>query len=73
MKLHIDHSIITKRFKKFCRSDCKNLENQSWPGSPKTVDSKVVLQAIEVNLGSSIRRVSGELGISVEHNNIQQQ
>ena len=30
---------------------------------PKTVDSKAVLQAIEENLVSSIRRVSGELDI----------
>ena len=33
-------------------------------GRPKTVDSKIVHPAIETNLVSSTRRVSGELGIS---------
>ena len=56
----VDH---LKGLKKFC-SDKKNLDNQKELSKPKTMDSKVMLQAIETNLVSSTRRVSGELGIS---------
>ena len=37
-------------------------------GWPKTMDFEVVFQAIEANLTSSTRRVSGELGFS--HNSV---
>ena len=59
----LDHSTVTRWFKKF-RSSYKNLEDQTRSSRPKTLDSEAVLQAIEVNLASSIRRLSGELGIS---------
>ena len=56
----VDHRTVTRWFKKF-RSRCKNLDNQTGSGRPKTVDSEAVLRAIEANLVSSTRRVSGEL------------
>ena len=39
------------------------LDNQARSGSPKTVDSEVVCQAIEANLVSCTWRVSGKFGI----------
>ena len=44
----IDHSILTKWFKKFC-SGYKNLNKQERSGRPKTMDFKAVLQAIETD------------------------
>ena len=43
----VDHTTITRWFKKFC-SGCKNLDDQTRSGRPKTVDSEAMLQAIEV-------------------------
>ena len=58
----VDHSTVTRWFKKFC-SSCKN-DDQEKAGRPKTIDSKAMLQAIEANLLSSTGRVSGKLSIS---------
>ena len=44
-------------------SSCKNLEDQTKLCKSKSLSSKVVFQTIEVNLVSSTRRVSGEIGI----------
>ena len=41
----------TKWFKKFCLG-WKNLNDQSEPGRPKTMNSEVMLQDIETNRGS---------------------
>ena len=54
----VDHSTVTRLFKKFC-SDCKNVNNQTWSGRPKTIDSKAVLQTRVTNPASSTQRVSG--------------
>ena len=48
----VDHSIITRWFKKFCLG-CKNLNNQAMSGGPKTVDSEAVWQTIVSNLVST--------------------
>ena len=53
----IDHSAVSRRFKKFC-SSYKNHNNQIRSGSLKTVDSE------DVNQVSSTWRVSGKLSIS---------
>ena len=45
--------LISRWFKKF-QSSCKNLNNQAKSDKSKTMDSKDVLKAIEVNLPSSI-------------------
>ena len=58
----VNHRRVTRWLKKFC-SGYKSLEDQLKSGKPNTVDSEVVLQAIEKNLASSTRRVSGEHGI----------
>ena len=58
----VDHNTVSRGCKKF-RSCSKNLGNQVSSSRPKTVDSKTILQM--VNLTSSTRRVSGDLGISV--------
>ena len=58
----LNHKIITRLLKKF-RSGYKNLTDQARSVRPKSVDSKAVLLAIEVNTVSSTQRVSGELGI----------
>ena len=42
----------------------KNLNNQSRSGSIKTLDSVILLKAIDTNTVSNPRRVSGELHIS---------
>ena len=57
----VDHSIVTRWFKKFC-SGCKNHDNKSRLGKPKTVDS--VLQAKGANLLNSTQRILGKFGIS---------
>ena len=51
----VDHSRITKWFKKFC-SHCKNLDDQVRSGRPTTVDSEVMLQVIEANPTDSTER-----------------
>ena len=43
---------------------CKNFDNQPRSGRSKTVDSEAVLRAMEANLASCNRIVSGELVIS---------
>ena len=58
----VDHCTVIKRFKIF-RSDCKNDDNQARSGSPKTMNSKSVLQTIETKPADNTRRISGELGI----------
>ena len=55
--MEVDH----RRFKKFW-SSCKNLNDKARSSRSKTVDSMVVLQAIEANIGISIQRVSGGFG-----------
>ena len=59
----IDHSTVIRWFKKFL-SGCKNLDDQTRLSRFKIVDSEAIVQAIEENLVSNSRRVSGELGIS---------
>ena len=54
---------VARWFKKFC-SGCKKVDDQARSGRLKIVDSEAVLQALEVNLVSSMQRVSGKLGIS---------
>ena len=44
----VDHSTVTRWFKKFC-SGYKDLNNQCKSGGLKTMDSKAVLQAIKAN------------------------
>ena len=51
----VDHSTITRWFKKYC-FDCKSLDDQSSLGSPKAM-----LQAIEPNLASNNQRESGDV------------
>ena len=51
MKVQFIHSTVIKWFKKF-HSGCKNLEDQLKSDKPNTMDSKVVLQTIAVNLAS---------------------
>ena len=58
----LDHSIVTRWSKKFC-SGCKNLNDQAKSGRPKTMDSEIMLQAIEANPVSSTHRVPSEFGI----------
>ena len=43
--------------------DCKDLNNQTVSGRPKTVDIEAMLQPIEVNPANSTWRISGELVI----------
>ena len=59
----LDHSTATRSFEKFCLG-WKHFNDQEKSGSPKTVESESILQAIEVNLVSSTRKISGELDIS---------
>ena len=49
----VDHSTVTRWFEKF-GSGCKKLNDQTRSGRPETVDSEAEIQAIEVNLSSSI-------------------
>ena len=48
----VDPSSVTRWFKIF-HSGCKKFDDQARSGSPKTRDSKAVLQPIKVNLVSS--------------------
>ena len=59
----VDPNIVIRWLKRFCLG-CKNLDNQARSGRPKTVNSKTVLKALGSNLVGSIRRESGEFGIS---------
>ena len=59
----IDHSSVTRWFKKFF-SRCKNLDNQSKSVRPKTVDSETVGQIIEAFEVSYTERISGKHGIT---------
>ena len=59
----VNHNAITRWFKKFCLV-CKNLDGQAKLGRPKTRDSEAVLQAMELNLVSSIQSIANKLGIS---------
>ena len=52
----VDHSTVTRRFKKFCLG-CMNFDNQVISGWLKTMDSEVVLQDIEANPASNTWRV----------------
>ena len=61
-EIAIDHSIVHRWFKKF-HTDCKDLNNRSRSGRPKTVDSKVMLQAMAVNPVNIIGRACGLLNI----------
>ena len=56
----IDYSTVTKWLNKFCL-DCMIRQGQV---GLKTMDSKVVLQVMEVNLASNPWRVSGGVGFS---------
>ena len=49
---------------KFC-SGCKNVNDQTKTGRPKTVDTVAVFQAIDVSSASSTQGVSGEFDISL--------
>ena len=60
----VDHSTITKWFKKFHRSGCKNLDDQVRSGKSKIIYSESLLWIIEAYLANSTWRVSGELDIS---------
>ena len=59
----VDQRTVNRWLKKFRLSD-RNLEDQARSGRPTTVDFEAMLQTIEANSVISIRRVSGELGIS---------
>ncbi|XP_029643946.1 histone-lysine N-methyltransferase SETMAR-like [Octopus sinensis] len=67
----VDFHIVTRWFKKF-RWGCKNLDDQARSGMRKTVDSEVVLQAIEANPACGTRSVSGKLGLSQMYAIVQQ-
>ena len=54
-------SIASRSFKKFL-SGCKNLNDQTRSGRPKTVNSEAI--AIEANLASCTWDISSKLGIS---------
>ena len=56
---HIDHSTITRLFKKF-HLNCKNLDDQV----SLKLGSEAMLQPIEANLVTSTQKVSGKLSIS---------
>ena len=58
-----DHSRITRWLKKFCFG-CKNLCNQTRIGRPKTLDFKATQYALDTNLVSNTRKVSGKFDIS---------
>ena len=59
----VDHGTVTRWVKKFCSSR-KNLNEQARSDRPKTIESDAVFHAIQANLVSSTRRVSGVFGIS---------
>ena len=56
------HSTVSRWLKKFDLA-CKNVDDQARSGRPKIVDSEAVLQALDANLASNPRTVSGELDI----------
>ena len=62
-KCAVDHSTVTKWFKKFCIC-CKKLNDHTRSGRPKSVDSEVRLQAIEANPANSTWKVSGKFSLS---------
>ena len=51
-EVSVGHSTVTRLFKKF-RTSRKKVDDQASSGRPKSVDSEVVLQAIEANPESS--------------------
>ena len=53
----LDHSTVNRWFKKFHFNDPVR------SGKPQNVDSDAMIQAIEANPASTIRRVSGDLSI----------
>ena len=55
--------LITRWLKKFCLA-WKNIDDQVVLDRLKTIDSEAMLQAIESNLASNNKRISGELGFS---------
>ena len=59
----IDHSTLTRLFKKFCLS-CWNLDDLAWLDRLKITDSEAVLSIRETDPMSSTWRVSGDLCIS---------
>ena len=63
--LSVSSKIWTRSTVSISYDDNHNTTGTSQAGSdsPKTMDSKVVLQAIEVNLASRTQRVSGKFGI----------
>ena len=69
-KSTVDHSTVTRWFKKF-HVGCKKLYNQARSGWPKTVDSETMFQAKEANPESSTRRESGELTLGYIHPAVQ--
>ena len=60
-----DNGTVKGWLKKFCL-DCKNLDDQASSGRPKTLDSKFMLQPIEVTPMSStwVLQVTVECGLS---------
>ena len=60
----INQCTVISGLKKFCLRH-QNLDEQVKSDSPKIVDSKAVLWAIEENWACITRRVSCEIGISV--------
>ena len=52
----IDHSTITRGFKKFC-SACKDLKTKTKLSRPKTMFSEAFLQAVKSNPANSAHRV----------------
>ena len=58
----VDHSTVTRWLEEFCLR-CKNLNDHSKSGRPKTLKSEAVLEAIKANLVKSTQTVSGEFGI----------
>ena len=59
----VDLSTVTKWFKKFFFG-YKNFKDQVMSGRLKTINLEAVFKAIEANLASTTKRVSGEHGIS---------
>ena len=58
----VDQRTVTRWLTKF-RSGYKDFDRQTRSGRPQTMDSEAVLQVIEANQVSHIRRVSGELSV----------
>ena len=67
----IDHRTVNKRIQKI-HTGCKKLDDQERSGRLKTLNSKAMLQVIEVNPMSNIPRLSGEVGkCSSSHHDIE--